>query len=114
MNITTSRAQRTPNLLKKPEVSRESKRICLPVDSEVYQQMVSDQEAYRIYLDDCIRRHPELFPAGIERGYKFNGFCEESAKMPEVRIRRICLHERDEQGREQVFQVVPSALSSIN
>jgi hypothetical protein len=70
--------------------------------------MVSDQEAYRIYLDDCIRRHPELFPAGIERGYKFNGFCEESAKMPEVRIRRICLHERDEQGREQVFQVVPS------
>lgn len=28
--------------------------------------------------------------------------------MPEVRIRRICLHERDEQGRVQVFQVVPS------
>lgn len=28
--------------------------------------------------------------------------------MPDVRIRRICLHERDEDGRVQVFQVVPS------
>jgi hypothetical protein len=69
---------------------------------------MSDQEAYRAYLDDCIRRHPELFPAGIERGYKFNGFCEESVKMPGVRIRRICLHESDEHGGVQVFQVVPS------
>lgn len=70
--------------------------------------MVSDQEAYRAFLDDCIRRHPELFPASICRGYKLHGFCEESAKMPDVRIRRICLHERDEDGRVQVFQVVPS------
>ncbi|MDQ3398533.1 MAG: hypothetical protein M3511_12340, partial [Deinococcota bacterium] len=58
-------------------------------------------------LNDCIRRHPELFPAGMEKGYKFNGFCEESVKMPEVRIRRICLRKRDEHGRPQVFQVVP-------
>ncbi len=105
---TTSRAQRTPKLTEKPEVSRESKRICLPVDSEVYQQLVNDQEAYRIYLDDCIRRYPELFPVGIERGYKLCGFTDSSVKMPDVRIRRICLHERDEQGRLQVFQVVPS------
>jgi hypothetical protein len=80
----------------------------LPIDEEVYQHIVSDQEAYRDYLDDCIRRHPVLFPAAIERGYKLYGFCEDSVKMPEVRIRRICLHERDEQGRIQVFQVVPS------
>jgi hypothetical protein len=105
---TTSRAQRTPKLSKKPEVSRASKRICLPVDSEAYPQLVRDQEAYRSYLDDCIRRHPELFPAAIERGYKLYGFCQESVKMPEVRIRRICLDERDEHGKLQVFQVVPS------
>lgn len=106
---TTSRAQRTPNLSEKPEAGRASKRICLPVESdELYQQMVNDQEAYRAYLDDCIRRHPELFPTGIARGYKLYGSCETSVKMPEVRIRRICLGERDEQGRLQVFQVVPS------
>ncbi len=69
---------------------------------------MNDQEAYRAYLDDFIRRYPELFPRGIERGYKFCGFTDFSVKMPDVRIRRICLHERDEQGRLQVFQVVPS------
>jgi hypothetical protein len=73
----------------------------------MYQQLVTNQEAYRIYLDDCIRRYPELFPGGIEQGYKFNGFCEESVKMPAVRIRRLCLHKRDAQGKLQVFQVVP-------
>ena len=69
---------------------------------------MNDQEAYCDYLDDCVRGYPELFPAGIKKGYKLYGFCEESVKMPEVRIRRICLHKRDEQGRVQVFQVVPS------
>lgn len=55
---TTSRAQRTPNLSEGAEVGRASKRICLPAESaELYQQMVNDQEAYRAYLDDCIRRH---------------------------------------------------------
>jgi hypothetical protein len=103
---TTSRAQRTPNLTEKPE-GQASKRICLPVDGEVYQQLVTNQEAYRSYLDDRIRQYPELFPRGIEQGYKFNGFCEKSVKMPDVRIRRICLHKRDEQGKLQVFQVVP-------
>ena len=108
MTHTTSRAQRTPSLTEKPDGLRESKRICLPVESELYQQLVTNQEAYRDYLDDCIRRYPELFPAAIERGYKLYGFCEASVKMPKVRIRRICLHEQDEQGRIQVFQVVPS------
>lgn len=108
MTPTTPKSQRTPNLAEKLEVSRESRRICLPIDQEVYQQMVNDQEAYRAYLDDCIKRHPELFPAGIEQGYKLHGFTRDSAKMPTVHVRRICLRERDEQGRMQVFQVVPS------
>ncbi len=108
MTSTTPKFQRTPNLTEKLEVSRESRRICLPIGKEAYQQMVNDQEGYRNYLDDCIRNHRELFPADICRGYKLYGFCEESAKMPKVRIRRICLNERDEQGRVQVFQVVPS------
>ena len=84
MTPMTSRAQRTPKLSEKPEVSRESRRICLPIDSEVYPQLVNDQEAYRVYLDDCIRRYPELFPVGIEQGYKLHGFCEASAKMGQV------------------------------
>lgn len=108
MTPITSRVQRTPNLSEKLESLRESKRVCLPIDQEEYQHIVGDQEAYCAYLDGCIRRHPELFPAGICRGYKLHGFCEDSVKMPDVRIRRICLNERDERGRVQVFQVVPS------
>lgn len=111
MTTTTPKHQRTPNLTEKPE-GQASKRICLPIDEEVYQSLptprMNDQEAYRTHLDDCIRRHSELFPAAIERGYKLYGFTEASAKMPDVRIRRICLHERDERGRVQVFQVAPS------
>ena len=107
MNPTTSKRQRSANLIEKPGVSRASKRICLPVDSEVYQELVSDQAAYRSYHDECIRRYPELFPANIGKGYKLNGFCEQSVKMP-VRIRRICLHECSEGGSLQVFQLVPS------
>jgi hypothetical protein len=95
-------------LTEKPEGVRESKRICLPIEREVYQQMISDQEAYRAYLDTCIKQHPELFPTGIKRGYRLYGFIEESVKLPEVRIRRIGLHECDERGRIRVFQVVPS------
>lgn len=104
----TSKKERTSKLTEKPEVLRESRRICLPIERELYQHMVMDQEAYRSRLDDCIRQYPELFPAGIEQGYKLHGFCEESVKMPELRIRRICLHERDERDSVQVFQVVPS------
>lgn len=104
----TSRVQRTPNLSEKLGSLRESKRVCLPIDQEEYQHIVGDQEAYCAYLDGCIRRHPELFPAGLCRGYQLHTFCEDSVKMPDVLIRRICLHARDERGRVQVFQVVPS------
>ncbi len=63
---------------------------------------------FRLYLDDCIRKHAELFPTDIDQGYKLNGFVEPSKKLPEVRIRRICLHQRGSQGEWQVFQVTPS------
>ena len=108
MSPTTSNKQRIGNLTEKLAGSRVSKRICLPIEREVYQHIVSDQEAYRNDLDDCIRRYPELFPTGIAEGYKLNGFCERSLKLPDVCIRRIWLHGQDEQGKVQVFQVVPS------
>ena len=108
MSLTTSKKKRTPKLTEKPEAVRESKRICLPIERELHQQIVMDQEAYRIYLDETIHSYPELFPASIARGYRLYGFSEDSVKMPDVRIRRLCLHERDAHGRVQVFQVAPS------
>lgn len=91
----------------KEVASRQSKRICLPNTQEDFEAMVEDKEVFKAYLDQSIRDYPELYPKGIEGGYKLYGFVEDSKKMPEVRIRRICLHERDEQGKEQVFQVLP-------
>jgi hypothetical protein len=51
MTPTTPEFQQSPTLGESPEVRRESKRIYLPVDSEVYQQMVSDQ-----LVEHCINR----------------------------------------------------------
>lgn len=107
MKNTTPKRQRIANRKKKLE-TQVSKRICLPIDEAVYQGMVNDSKRYRSHLDNCIRDYPELFPRAIKQGYRLYGFCEPSVKMPEVRIRRLCLQQRDEQGRVQVFQLVPS------
>jgi len=58
-----------------------------------------------MYLDQNIRDYPELFPKGIEKGYKLHGYVKSSKKMPEVSCRRICLRECDEERKQQVFQI---------
>ncbi len=41
---------------------RESKRICILIDQETYNQIIEDKELFRAYVDGCIEKHPEIFP----------------------------------------------------
>jgi hypothetical protein len=68
---------------------------------------VEDAQRFRTKLDGLIDTYPELFPAEIEQGYQLYGLTRQSAKMPEVSIRRICLVTPDEQGRLPVYRIVP-------
>lgn len=66
------------------------KTICLPIAAEQdYERLVQDTAGYRLYLDEMIALHPELFPAEIEMGYRFHGFVE-SGKL-DLTTRRIRL-----------------------
>lgn len=66
------------------------KTICLPIaDGVDYDQLVKDRKKFRLYLDQLIAQHPELFPVEIVQGYCFHGF-RTSAKLGLV-SRRIRL-----------------------
>ena len=66
------------------------KTICLPIDSGVdYEKLVEDEKEYRSYLEKKIEKHPELFPVGIEKGFRLHGFV--NSKRQQIRTRRILL-----------------------
>lgn len=66
------------------------KTICLPIQDGInYSELVEDREAYRAYLNAEIAHHPELFPEGIEQGYRFHGLVESSRQG--LKTRRIYL-----------------------
>jgi hypothetical protein len=98
------------NSHKKSEVkaNRGAKRICIPVKQENYQAVFEDNIAFRTMLDEQIAQYPLIFPPDIGQGYKLNGWVAESKKIPDVRMRRICLKARDAEGKEQVYNVAPS------
>lgn len=89
-------------------VKRDSKRICIAIDKETYKKIIDDKELFRTYVEGYIEKHPEIFPKDIKEGYKLNGFCDESKKMPDVKVRRISATKPNEQGKYECYQVVPS------
>jgi hypothetical protein len=54
-----------------------------------------------------MKTHPELFPAAMAQGYKFNGWTEVSKKMPNMQLRRIRLSKTDETGRKLAYTIAP-------
>lgn len=75
---------------RKKRATAGDKTICLPLPKGIdYQEFVEDTKAFRVYLDNLIGIHPELFPVGIEEGYCFHGFVE-SGKL-DLSTRRIRL-----------------------
>jgi hypothetical protein len=67
------------------------KTICLPIaDEKEYSTLVKQTKAFRKYLDEQIKLHPELFPSEIAAGYRFHGFrTSAKLKMESRRIRLI-------------------------
>lgn len=85
--------------------ARQSRRIVIPIDQEDYERLLGDTNAFRVYLDQTIEQHPELFPTEIKQGYRWYGLCPRSKKMPEVRMRRIRLSAAPA---SEVFTIAPS------
>jgi len=66
------------------------KTICLPIEDGLdYPALVEDSAAFRQYVDQQIAAHPELFPEGIELGYRLHGWVESSRQQ--IKTRRILL-----------------------
>lgn len=108
MNETTPQAKnRECQKIKQAIQSRESKRICIPIEREMYEQIIEKTEWFRAYLDEYRGKYPELFPESLLGGYQCIGYCEASKKMPEVKLRRVRTKARNEAGKYETYQVVP-------
>lgn len=70
--------------------TRGDQTICLPVESETqYRQIVLDSQAFRLFLDQALTTHPELFPSQMLEGFHFYDFVH-SLKQ-DLTLRRIKL-----------------------
>jgi len=75
---------------RKQRTTAGDKTICLPIGEGIdYEELVNNTAAFRVYLDQQIEQHPELFPKGIEESYCFHGFVE--SERLELTTRRIRL-----------------------
>ncbi len=74
---------------------------------EQYEATMSTSQKARNCLTEQIKTHPELFPAAIAQGYKFNGWTEVSKKMPDMQLRRIRLLQTDKNGRKLAYTIAP-------
>ncbi|NJO82450.1 MAG: hypothetical protein HC828_06245 [Blastochloris sp.] len=82
--------------------AKPSRRIVLPVERTVYQEVVQDANRFRAWVEMNRAQYPELFPEEIAEGYSLHDI-RGSRKLPDVRIRRIRLKRSG-----TVYRVVPS------
>src|SRR5215212_3529010 len=90
------------------EVTKPHKRIILPIALNDYKERSQTGPGFRAWVDEMIEQYPELFPAGIEQGYRLHDRLPSSRKLPDVQVRRIKLNQPDDAGKAQVFSVVSS------
>lgn len=84
------------------EPSRGEKTICVPFESEKhYEECMQKPEVFRQELMALSRRHPELFPARFEEGFRLDG--KRFSKKQQLSIRRIELEATGEK-----FSIRPS------
>ena len=72
---------------------RGHKTTCIPCSRHEYEQAVDDPEAFRKLLDRHIKATPELFPPGIERGYRMKDLYP--SRKAGFKLRRIELRGLD-------------------
>jgi len=63
----------------------------LPISEADYERFMTDKAFAKAHLDELYAQHPELFPAGFERGYVLYGFTDPSCKQ-QLRCRRLRLN----------------------
>jgi len=90
------------------KVAKTNPRVILPISYDAYQQTASEPQSFREWLDEMIAAYPELFPCEIEAGYTRHDYLPASAKLPEVRFRRIKLKGQNETGEQPVLTICSS------
>ncbi len=74
--------------MKPKKLPRGSKTIRIYFHQEMYQTIMDDDKKFRAHIDECIQRHPELFPKQIAEGYELHSKTQPSAKLG-IQQRRI-------------------------
>lgn len=72
-----------------PQAPRGAKQIVIPMTRPQYDAIWHDAELLRASIAECVRRAPDLFPAGFDRGYRLHGFGRESRKLPGLKLRKV-------------------------
>ena len=55
----------------------------------LYDEIWHDSQRVRAYLTGWLHEAPELLPAGLERGYRLQGFGRPSRKLPGLKLRKV-------------------------
>lgn len=90
------------------KVAKVNPRVILPITQDVYQEIALDWKQFRLWLDEMIAQYPELFPKEIAEGYTLHDILPASAKLADVRLRRIKLKAVNEKGKHQVLTICSS------
>ena len=82
-----------PPAQRSPRPVRGHKTICFPCSPQEYERAVGDPEEFRKLLDRHITTTPELFPPGIDRGYRMKDVY--TSRKTGCKLRRIELRDLD-------------------
>jgi hypothetical protein len=66
---------------------RQNRTICLPFHRESYDETVADDLQFRLYIDEMLSLHPELFPSETGQGWRTKD--SHISKKQGIMIRRI-------------------------
>ena len=82
-----------------------SRQICLKMDRESYGRIWANPREVRALIHEQLRQTPELFPAGMEAGFRLTGHLPESARLPGICLRQVRMKNAD--GTEAVDTLRP-------
>ncbi len=74
--------------MKPKKLPRGSSTIRIHFSQEMYPTIMDDKKKFRAYIDECIQKHPELFPKQIGEGYELHSKTAPSVKLG-IQQRRI-------------------------
>ena len=76
-----------------PQPPRGAKQIVIPMTRTQYDETWHHPRRIRAFVEESVRSAPELFPAGFDRGYRLHGFGRPSRKLPDLKLRKVVLHD---------------------